>query len=634
MAETEEMKTEHHGFEAEVAKLLKLMVHSVYSEREIFLRELISNASDACDRLRYAAITAPELLGEDADFAIEIIADTEAGTLTIADNGIGMNKDDLIAHLGTIARSGTAAFVDALTGDAKSDVSLIGQFGVGFYSAFMVADKVTVTSRRAGEEQAWLWESTGEGDYTVAPADGGAPRGTQVRLHLKDDAKEFLERTRLTGIVKTYSDHIAVPIRLATGEADESGDPVNQGSALWTRPKSDITAEQHGEFFHHVGGFGEPALTLHYKAEGKIEYTVLLYVPSLPPFDLFDPGRHAHVRLYVKRVFITGEADDLLPSYLRFLRGVVDSEDLPLNISREMLQNNPVMALMRKAVTNRVLSELEKRADKEPEKFAGIWETFGAVLKEGLYEDGERRESLLKLARFKTSAREGWVSLADYVAAMKDKQSAIYYVSGLEAEAVARSPQLEGFKARGIEVLLLSDPVDDFWLQAIPDFEGKPFRSITKGATDLGEIAPEQEPEDGEEKTEPVGAGDMVKLTTVLKEALGDDVKAVRASDRLVESPACLVADESDLDVNLERILKAHNQLGGAAAAKILEINPGHPLIAAMAEKARGDGALAALEGPAHLLLDQARIASGEPVRDAADFATRLAEVLRSSLDR
>lgn len=627
-----EVKTEQRGFEAEVSRLLHMMVHSVYSDREIFLRELISNASDACDKLRYEALTKPDLMKDSGDFGIAITVDADAKTMTVSDNGIGMNRDDLVENLGTIARSGTANFVDQLTGDNKKDMQLIGQFGVGFYSVFMVADKVTVTTLKAGEEAAWRWESAGEGTYEIAEASKDAV-GTEIILHLKEDALEFAEQHRLQKIITTYSDHIAVPITLAIkgGENESDADPkiINEGSAIWVRPKSEITDEQYAEFYQHVGhGFDDPSMTLHYKVEGMQEYTVLLFVPTKQPMDLFDPARKNRVKLYVKRVFITDDSEDLLPGWLRFMRGVIDSQDLPLNISREMLQNNPTLERMSKAVTKRVLSEFEKLADKDTEKFEAIWGEFGPVIKEGIYEDFERRDAILKLARFKSTEAEGWTTLADYVARMKDKQSTIYYVTGPDADAVKRSPQLEGFRAKGIEVLLLSDAVDDFWLQMAPDFDGKPFKSITRGASDLKDIAGEDKAEDESEKAP---EGDLATLTVLMKEVFGDKIKDVRTSDRLTETAACLVADDTGMDMHMERILKAHNQLD-AVTAKILEVNPSHPVIRKLAGKAGEAGAIDALSDSVWLLLDQAKILEGDPLDDPSAFARRLSAALEQGL--
>ena len=619
---------ETHEFQAEVARLLNMMVRSVYSETEIFLRELVSNASDACDRLRYEALTNPALLEGGGELRITITADQAARTLTIADNGIGMNRDDLIANLGTIARSGTAAFMEKLSGDSKKDVSLIGQFGVGFYAAFMVADRVDVVSRRAGDAQAWKWSSDGQGSYTVEPAERDG-RGTTITLHVRSDEEEYLDAHRLRHIVTTYSDHIAVPIHLAAvkdGEVTEE-ESVNKGSALWTRPKAEVTDEQYTAFYRHAGhAFDEPALTIHYRAEGTIDYAALLFVPAERPMDLFDPARKPRVKLYVKRVFITDDTEALIPGWLRFLRGVVDSEDLPLNVSREMLQNNPVVTRMRKAVTGRVVGALEGKAKVDPEGYAKIWENFGAVIKEGLYEDHERRAALLKIARFRSTGGDGWVSLEDYLGRMKDGQEAIYYVSASDIDAARRSPHLEGFAARGVEVLLLTDPVDDFWLSMVTEHEGKPFRSVTRGGADLSRLG---EAKDGKKEED----GRFTTLIVALREALGDAVKDVRTTDRLTGSAVCLVADEGDLDINLQRMLKLQGQLGGYEAARILEINPDHPLIAVLADRAGQPGALDALKDPALLLLDQARILEGELPADPAAFARRMADLMAKGLE-
>ncbi|WP_262693088.1 molecular chaperone HtpG [Kordiimonas aquimaris] len=630
MSDTE-TKTEKMGFEAEVSRLLHMMVHSVYSDREIFLRELISNASDACDKLRYAGQTDANLLKGNGDFGIAITVDPEAKTMVVADNGIGMNRDDLIENLGTIAKSGTANFVDQLTGDSKKDMQLIGQFGVGFYSVFMVADSVSVTTRKAGDDQAWVWTSNGEGSYEIGEA-SKENTGTEIQLHLKDDAAEFLEQYRLQTIVGKYSDHIAVPITMAIKggeEADAEPKVVNEGSAIWTRAKSDITEEQYNEFYKHVGGgFDDPSMTLHYKAEGMQEYTVLLFVPTQQPMDLFDPARKNRVKLYVKRVFISDDSADLLPGWLRFMRGVVDSQDLPLNISREMLQNNPTLTKMSKAITKRVISEFEKLAKKDSEKFLAIWSEFGAVIKEGIYEDHERRDALLKLSRFRSTEIDGWTTLEDYVGRMKDKQSNIYYITGTDAAAVAKSPQLEGFRSRGIEVLLLSDAVDDFWLQMTPDFDGKAFKSITHGGSDLKDIADDKS---DDKKPEAASEGEMTTLTTLMKEVLGDKVSDVRTTDRLTDTSACLVASESGMDMHMERILKAHNQLD-SMTAKVLEVNPSHPLVRKLASLAGEKGAMDNLADPVWLVLDQAKILEGDPLDDASAFARRLSAAMEKGL--
>lgn len=626
------MSEERLSFQAEVSRLLDIVAHSLYSEKEVFLRELISNASDACDRLRYAALTDGSLLGDDSGFRIRLIADKEARTLTVADNGIGMNRQDLVDNLGTIARSGTSAFVKNLSGDSKKDVSLIGQFGVGFYSAFMVAEKVEVFSRKAGEAQGWQWVSDGKGSFTVAEDDAGAPsRGTRIVMHIREGEEDFLDEGRLRQVVKTYSDHIAVPILLGA----ESTDSVNAANALWTRSKSEVTPEQYKEFYHHVGhSFDEPWLTLHWRAEGVIEYTGLLFVPQQRPFDLFDPRRAHHVKLYVRRVFITDEAEGLVPPYLRFLKGVVDSEDLPLNVSREMLQNNPVLAKLKAGIVKRVLGDLVKKAEdtEQAADYARFWDAFGAVLKEGLYEDYSHRDELLKLLRFRTTASNGeLVSLATYIERMKEGQDAIYYITGDEKAALANSPQVEGFRAKGVEVVLLTDPVDEFWLGSVREAQGKQFKSVTRGGADLSKIKGEEKPDEST-KDKP-SDGDLSSLTALLKLTLGDAVKDVRRSERLTDSAVCLVADEGDMDIHLQRLLKQHGQLDGDGASKrVLEINPTHPLIRRLAEKAGQDGAVTALEDAAWLLLDQARIVEGETLPDPLAFGRRMAGFVEKAL--
>ena len=622
------MTSEKHGFEAEVSRLLNMMVHSVYSEREIFLREIISNASDACDKLRYEGLTNEGLLKDVGDLAIDIRLDKDEKTLIISDNGIGMNKDDLISHLGTIARSGTSTFVDNMSGDEKSDVNLIGQFGVGFYSVFMVADKVEVVSRKAGEDTAWAWISDGIGEYTISSAEKEGA-GTQITLHIKEDASEFLEVMRLKNIIKTYSDHITLPITLisknedAEAEEKETTEKVNDGTALWARQKSDITDEQYKEFYHHVShAFDEPDTTIHYRAEGKIEYTVLLFIPSQQPMDLFDPSRKPKVKLYVKRVFITEDSEDLLPGYLRFMRGVIDSEDLPLNISREMLQNNPVMTSISSAVTKRVLNELEKKAKKDVEGYNGFWNNFGPVLKEGIYEDFARRDQILKLSRFHSTKGDDLTSLDDYVSRMAEGQETIYYITGDSLEAAKRSPQLEGFKAKKIEVLFLTDPVDEFWMQMVPEFEGKKFGSVTRGTADLDDKKDEEKDENTPE---------LDTLIAVLKTNLGETVKDVRPSNRLTDSAVCLVADDNDMDMHMERILKMHNKLDTAASARVMEINADNPLIKTLASAATKDGSVDALKDASQILLDQARIMEGELPSDPVAFASRLSSMMTNS---
>ncbi len=625
------MTEERLSFQAEVSRLLDIVAHSLYSEKEVFLRELVSNASDSCDRLRYAALTQPELSSDDPDLKVRLLTDKEARTLTVVDNGIGMNREDLVENLGTIARSGTAAFMNSLkteSGEGKKDVNLIGQFGVGFYSAFMAADRVEVLTRKAGESQGWRWLSDGKGEFTISQVDN-LPRGAKIILHLREGDDEYLEEQRLGAIIRKYSDHIAIPILFGDGEDAKS---LNSASALWTRSKNEITADQYKEFYHHVGhAFDDPWLTLHWRAEGALEYTNLLFVPSVKPFDLFDPKRAHRVKLYVKRVFITDAAEGLIPPYLRFVRGVVDSEDLPLNISREMLQHNPMLAKIRAGLTRRILSELNKKA-KDTEnaaEYATFWENFGAVLKEGLYEDYEHRDELLKLLRFRTTAGDGLVSLDEYVARMKEGQDTIFTISGDDVDSLLRSPQLEGFKAKGVEVLLLTDPVDEFWVPSVGVYETKPFKSVTRGGADLGKI------QGGEDKPEEKAPeGELVDLLALLKLTLGEAVKDVRKSERLTNSAVCLVSDDNDMDMHLERLLKQHKQLGAdaAGAKRILEINPSHPLIKRLADRAKSEGAATALEDAAWLLLDQARIVEGESLPDPAAFARRLASAMEKGL--
>ena len=618
------MTQETRSFQAEVSRLLEIVAHSLYSEKEIFLRELVSNASDACDRLRYAALTEPALAEGDSGYRVVLSPDKAARTLTVADNGIGMNKDELVENLGTIARSGTAAFLKQLSGDAKQDMSLIGQFGVGFYSAFMVADRVEVKSRKAGDSEGWLWTSEGKGEFTVEPCPDAA-RGAAITLHLREGEDEYLEPSRLKRIIKTYSDHIGLPIVLVDGGKEET---INAAAALWTRPKSEVTEEQYKEFYRHVAhSFDEPWLTVHGKAEGVLEYTYLLFVPSAKPFDLFDPERKSRLKLYVRRVFVTDEGTDLLPSYLRFLRGVVDSEDLPLNISREMLQSNPMAAKIRQQLTRRVLSELSRKASDAAEDYGKFWDSFGAVLKEGLYEDQEQREALLALTRFRSSTRDGLVSLDDYLGSMKEGQQAIYTITGDSLDIVKKSPQLEGFRARGVEVLLLTDPIDEFWVPAIGSYKEKPFKSATRGGADLDKIAPLAA--DAEEKAAPPAK--LASLVAIFKLALGEAVKDVRGSERLTDSAVCLVADEGDMDMHLERLLKQHRQLD-SGAKRILELNPRHKLIERLAASVGEAGASDQLAEYAWLLLDQARIVEGESLPDPPAFARRLASLLERGL--
>src|SRR5580700_9429817 len=535
---TADPTVETKAFQAEVSELLNLMVHSVYSETDIFLRELISNASDACDKLRYEAIANPALTGGGEPPKIRIIPDKTANTLTLADTGIGMDRQELIDNLGTIARSGTKSFVSRLK-EAKDGLGLIGQFGVGFYSAFMVAERIVVSSRRAGSEEAWTWSSEGGSGFEIAPAelsDTQAPRrGTNIVLHLKKDAAKYLETYEIERIVRAYSDNIQFPIELVDDKSESK--QINSASALWQRPKSELKGEDYNEAYKSIAGaFDEPAMTLHYRAEGRYSYAVLLFAPATKPFDLFDPSRKARVKLYVRRVFITDDAD-LLPAYLRFIRGVIDSEDLPLNLSREMLQNNPQLTQIRKAVTGRVISELETLSDKEPEGFNKIWDAFGPVIKEGIYEDFERRDKLLALSRFSTSMGERR-SLKQYVADLKPNQTEVYYLTGDSLERLKSNPKLESATARGIEVLLLTDPVDAFWTAAPLDFGGKPLKSLSQGDIDFG-LIPLLDAKASDEK--PSGPDEAATIAAI-KDVLGDRVSDVRASQRLTTSASCLVA--------------------------------------------------------------------------------------------
>jgi molecular chaperone HtpG len=610
-------------FQAEVSELLNLMVHSVYSETDIFLRELISNASDACDKLRYEAIARPELIGDGQPPKICIRPDKKANTLAVVDTGIGMDRNELIDNLGTIARSGTKAFVAKLA-EAKDGAGLIGQFGVGFYSAFMVAERIVVTSRRAGSSEVWTWSSSGGSGFDVAPsseADAGrVTRGTEIVLHLKPEAAKYLEAYEIERIVGAYSDNIQFPIELVP----EEGEPrqINSASALWQRPRSELSADDYKQAYKSIANaFDEPAMTLHYRAEGRYSYAVLLFAPSTKPFDLFEPARKGKVKLYVRRVFITDDAD-LLPACLRFIRGVVDSEDLPLNISREMLQNNPQLVQIRKAVTGRVIGELEQLADKEPDNFNKIWDAFGAVIKEGIYEDFERRGKLLALSRFSTTSGERR-SLKQYVADLKPNQTEIYFLVGDSIDRLKSNPRLEAARARGIEVLLLTDPVDAFWTSMQLDYEGKPLKSLSQGDPNF-ELIPLLDDND-KDKSEP--AADEAATIALIKASLGDRVTDVKASSRLTTSASCLVAGSHGPDRALERILS--QQASGARTKPILEINLRHPLVNAIA---RAGGGSKTVDDLSLLLLEQAQILDGELPEDPAAFTSRLNRLVLQSV--
>ncbi|WFP75050.1 molecular chaperone HtpG [Mesorhizobium sp. WSM4906] len=625
---TDTKTTETRTFEADVSRLLHMMVHSVYSDRDVFLRELISNGADACEKLRFEAITRPELLGEDAKPRITISADPDNKQLAVEDNGIGMGRDEMAEALGTIARSGTRAFIERVeAGKASEDSALIGQFGVGFYSVFMVADHVDVISRLAGSEEAWRWSSDGKGTYEIAsvPLAAAPKRGTRVVLHLMEDAASYTTPYRLEGLAKSHSGHVPVPIALVEKPGAEPRD-IADGTALWVRQKSEIKAEEYTDFYRSVAGqYDEPAATIHFRAEGRQEYSVLAFVPGSRPFDLFDQDRKGRMKLYVRRVFITDDAD-VLPRYLRFVRGLVDSADLPLNVSREMIQESPLLAAIRKGVTNRVLGDLAKTAENDAEAYSKIWENFGVVLKEGLYEDYERREQLLKLARFRsTTSGETLRSLADYVAAMKEGQKAIFFMAGDDRARLEASPQLEGFRARGIEVLLLTDPVDSFWTTMAPEFDGKPLKSVTQGAADLSEIPLL----DTGSKPDAEISSEITTFLAFVKTALGDEVSDVKASDRLTESAVCLVAPEHGPDRQFERLLNAAGRLD-KAAKPVLEINPRHERVAALAKLGAEERSFK--EDAAHLLYDEARVLDGDKPADAKAFSARLARLIERGL--
>lgn len=624
------MKNDMHSFDADVSRLLDIVANALYTNQDVFLRELISNAADACDRLRYEAIQNPALTAADPAFAVRITRDTENRTLTIADNGIGMNDEDLKNNLGTIARSGTAAIMEQMKEAKKEGApNLIGKFGVGFYACFMVADKVEVISRKAGDDAAWHWESDGRTGYTLRQASSDeaaaltAGRGTRIILHIKKDASDFLIEDKIKQIVLTWSDHIAVPVYVDAGE-----DPINAASALWMRPKSEITREQYNDFYHHIGHvFDEPVMTTHWKAEGAIEYTALLFVPTMRSWDLYDPQKKHSVRLYVKRVYITDNLDNLMYPWLRFVRGVVDSEDLPLNISREMLQRSPVVDKIRRGVAKKILSELDALSRNDAPAFDAAWGQFGAVIKEGIYDAADHREDIFKICRFFSSHDDNKpVSLEDYIGRMKDGQSEIFYITGEKCETLKNSPQLEGFKARGIEVLFFTDTIDSFWLQMADSYKDKKFVSITKGAVDLDKF---EKTDNAPPEPERVDGVDV--LLKALNQQLADKVSKVRLSKRLTDSPVCLVAPDTGVDMHMERVLKIQQKYE-PAQKRILEINESHPLIRRLSTMAQDNKDAPTLNDAAGLLYDQALIIQGEPVDDPAAFARRMASFMEKGL--
>ena len=631
MSQVEQHNAETLGFQTEVKQLLHLMIHSLYSNKEIFLRELVSNASDACDKLRFESIDNPELLEGDGEMRIRVEYDQEKRTVTISDNGIGMTRDEAVSNLGTIARSGTKEFFSQLTGDKQKDAQLIGQFGVGFYSSFIVAEKVSVLSRKAGtpETEGVLWESEGQGEFDVAPAEK-ADRGTSITLYLREDEAEFADGFRLRSVLRRYSDHISLPVQMRKEEWDEEKqeqiksnewETVNQANALWTRSRNEIEDEQYIEFYKHIAhDFEEPLAWSHNRVEGRTEYTQLLYVPKKAPFDMWDRDAKHGVKLYVKRVFIMDDAEQLLPSYLRFVRGVVDSADLPLNVSREILQESRDVRSIREGSARRILGLLEDLAENQPEKYTEFWQNFGQVLKEGVGEDAGNKERIAGLLRFASTHNDSDVqnvSFADYIARMKEGQDKIYYVTADSYSAAKHSPHLEVFKKKDIEVLLLSERVDEWMLSFLNEFDSKALVSVAKGGLDLADLADEQEKEQQEKVAE-----EFKPFVEKLQSALGDKVKAVRITSRLVDSPACVVVDENEMSPHLLRMLQAAGQ-PAPDLKPILEINPDHSLIARISDAADTD-----FSDWAALLLDQAMLAEGAALDEPAAFVQRMNRLL------
>lgn len=616
------MTQEKKKFDAEVGKVLHLMINSLYTNKEIFLRELISNSSDACDKLRYLSQTDSSLVQDDPDFKINISIDKEARTISIKDNGIGMNRADLQENLGTIAKSGTQGFIDQLSGDSKKDSQLIGQFGVGFYSCFMVADKVTVTSRKAGEDKVCVWESDGKGEYTISDSDREFARGTEIVLHIKEEEGVYIDHFRVKHIIKSYSDHIAVPIFFIDENNNET--QVNSSSALWTRSKSEIDEEQYKEFYKSVSyATDAPWLTMHNRNEGVVEFTNLLFIPSAKTFDLFHPDRKCRVKLYIKRVFIADENVDIIPQYLRFLRGVVDSEDLPLNISRETLQHNAVLEKIKKAITKRVLSELAKKKESDRDDYLLFWNNFGGVLKEGLCEVTSDHEKLLEVCVFRSAIHNKMISLDEYIANCKEEDKTIYYLSGDDPEKLRNNPQIEGFISKGIDVLLFTDTVDDFWVNVNGRYKEIELKSVTRSDIDLGDKLDSKKDQNSEKESN----SNNEEIVRYFKDTLGPLVKDVKISKKLTTSPACLAVSDGAMDIRMERYLIEQKQLAGASA-KILEINPNHKIVLKIGEglkKSDNQDENAAL---VHLLYDQACIIEGEPVPDAGAFSKRLNSIL------
>ena len=613
------------NFQAEVGKLLDIVVNSLYSERQIFLRELISNASDACDKLKYLALTHPDIAKSAGEFKIAITPDAKNATLKIADNGIGMNKEDLINHLGTIAKSGTAEFVKNVK-DNGSAVDLIGQFGVGFYSAFMVASKVEILTKKAGEDNAWSWESDGVSGFEIKEAKQES-NGTEITLYLKDEDKNFTDTIYLRHIIRTYSDHIDYPIVLCLGEAGE--ETVNSGSALWARHKSEITSDQYKEFYHHISkNFDDPWLTLHFKAEGNIEYTGLLYIPSSAPYDLFQPDVKNGLKLYVNKVFISDKVEELMPHYLRFVKGVIDSSDLPLNISREMLQHSALLEKIKSGTVKRLLKELQKRVENYDD-YLIFWQAFGAAFKEGIYEDFTNREEIAALSRFiSTKDLEKYTSLDEYIERAKNvkigenEQKAIYYITGDDVKVLANNPQLEAFKAKGIEVLLLTDPIDEFWTQTLPNYKGFAIQHIANADIDLNI----------ERKDDKAGDGEMEKLCSIMNELFKNEVGKVTTTEKLTNSPVSLNVEQGQMSIHLERLMRNHQQQTAFASTRILELNPYHPLIIKLAAMAMEENNRPKVIEISKILLDQAKIAEGESISDPAFYVAKLSDYILKAM--
>lgn len=602
-------------FKTEVSKLLDIVINSLYSEKYIFLRELISNASDACDKLRYYSLMKPEVTKNNGEFKIIITPNAEENTLTISDNGIGMNKEDLVNHLSTIAKSGTADFVNNAK-DNGSVVDLIGKFGVGFYSAFMVASKVEVTTKRAGEEQAYKWISNGVDGFEIEETEK-EKSGTDIKLFLKDDAKDFTDTIYLRHIIRTYSDHINYPIVLDLGKAGE--ETVNTGSALWTKNKAEITDDQYNEFYHHISrNFDTSWMRLHFKAEGSIEYTGLLFIPSEAPYDLFQPDRQQSLKLYVNRVFISDKVDDLMPAYLRFVKGIIDSADLPLNISREMLQQNALIAKIRSGTVSRILKELKKRSE-DYDDYMKFWKNFGMAFKEGIYEDPANRVEIAELSRFySTNSEDKLTSLDEYISRVKEGQTTIYYITGDDIPTLRNNPQLEAFKEKGLEVLLLTDPIDEFWVQTLTNFKGYPIKHVSQADVDLK----------FERKEPKADEGSLKKLTDFMAELFKNEVGKVVPTEKLTKSPVSLTVENGQMSIHLERLMRNHQQQTAFASSRILEVNPYHPLIIKLADSMFDDKERPTVEEVCRLLLDQAKIAEGEAISDSSFFSEKLSDYI------